>query len=54
MILLPKVAMKPRYFDPRVGYFATGYTDFDVNPQGVRANQDDHKVEAGAKTRGCR
>ncbi|HEY0042007.1 MAG TPA: zinc-dependent metalloprotease, partial [Flavisolibacter sp.] len=35
MILLPKVPMKPRYFDPRVGYFATGYTDFDANPQGV-------------------
>lgn len=27
--------MKPRYFDPRVGFFATGYTDFDANPQGV-------------------
>ncbi|HEX2607605.1 MAG TPA: zinc-dependent metalloprotease, partial [Flavisolibacter sp.] len=35
MVLLPKIAMKPRYFDPRVGYFATGYTDFDANPQGV-------------------
>ncbi|HEX8314499.1 MAG TPA: DUF5117 domain-containing protein, partial [Flavisolibacter sp.] len=35
LILLPKVAMKPRYFDPRVGYFATSYTDFDANPQGV-------------------
>jgi hypothetical protein len=35
MILLPKVPMKPRYFDPRVGFFATGYTDFDANPQGV-------------------
>lgn len=35
MILLPKVPMKPRYYDARVGYFATGYTDFDVNPQGV-------------------
>jgi hypothetical protein len=35
LILLPKVPMKPRYFDPRVGYFATGYTDFDANPQGV-------------------
>lgn len=35
MILLPKVAMKPRYFDPRVGYFATAYTDFDANPQGI-------------------
>ena len=35
MILLPKVPMQPRYFDPRVGYFSTGYTDFDLNPQGV-------------------
>jgi hypothetical protein len=35
MVLLPKLAMKPRYFDPRVGYFSTGYTDFDANPQGV-------------------
>jgi hypothetical protein len=35
MILLPKTAMKPRYFDPRVGYFATSYVDFDANPQGV-------------------
>ncbi|MBA2746541.1 MAG: DUF5117 domain-containing protein, partial [Flavisolibacter sp.] len=35
MVLLPTVAMKPRYFDPRVGYFATSYTDFDLNPQGV-------------------
>lgn len=35
MVLLPKVAMKPRYFDPRIGYFATGYVDFDANPQGV-------------------
>ncbi len=35
MILLPKVPMQPRLYDQRVGYFATGYTDFDVNPQGV-------------------
>jgi hypothetical protein len=35
MILLPGNPMKPRLFDPRVGYFATGYTDFDANPQGV-------------------
>ena len=27
--------MQARYFDPRVGYFAVGYTDFDINPQGV-------------------
>lgn len=36
MVLLPKVPMKPRYFDPRVGYFAVGYTDYDANPQGVK------------------
>jgi len=35
MVLLPKEPMKPRYFDPRVGYFATSYTDFDANPQGI-------------------
>ncbi len=39
MILLPQAPMKPRYFDPRVGYFATGYTDFDANPQGVEKVQ---------------
>jgi hypothetical protein len=36
LVLLPKVPMKPRYFDPRVGYFATGNIDFDANPQGVK------------------
>lgn len=36
IVLLPEVPMKPRYFDPRVGYFAVGYTDFDQNPQGIR------------------
>jgi hypothetical protein len=36
LVLLPKVPMRARYFDPRVGYFATGYTDFDANPQGVK------------------
>jgi hypothetical protein len=35
LILLPKTPMKARYFDPRVGYFATGYTDYDANPQGI-------------------
>ena len=35
IILLPATPMKPRYFDPRVGYFATSYTDFDLNPQGI-------------------
>ena len=36
MILLPEKPMQPRYFDPRVGYFAIGYNDFDANPQGVK------------------
>ena len=36
VVLLPKDPMKPRHFDPRVGYFATGYVDFDANPQGVK------------------
>jgi len=36
LVLLPKTPMQARYFDPRVGYFAVGYTDFDLNPQGVK------------------
>lgn len=36
LVILPKVPMQARYFDPRVGYFAVGYTDFDMNPQGVK------------------
>jgi len=37
LVLLPKVPMQPRYFDKRVGYFVTGYTDYDANPQGVES-----------------
>ena len=33
MILLPKESMKQRYFDPRVGYFANGYTVFEDGGQ---------------------
>ncbi|MGB3153797.1 MAG: zinc-dependent metalloprotease [Chitinophagaceae bacterium] len=36
LVLLPKEPMQARSFDPRVGYFAVGYTDFDINPQGVK------------------
>jgi hypothetical protein len=36
ILILPKVAMRQRFFDPRVGYFARSYTDFDANPQGVK------------------
>jgi hypothetical protein len=39
LVILPKYPMKPRYFDPRVGYFTVGYTDFDLNPQGVKEVQ---------------
>ena len=35
IVLLPKVAMHQRQFDNRVGYFTTGYVDFDANPQSV-------------------
>ena len=35
MVLLPRSPMRPRYYDERVGYFTTGYTDFDANSQGV-------------------
>lgn len=33
IILLPKVPMRKRFFDRRVGYFATGYTVYDDNSQ---------------------
>ena len=33
---LPKEPMKPRLYDPRVGYFAVGYKDFDGNPHGMK------------------
>jgi Met-zincin/Domain of unknown function (DUF5117)/Domain of unknown function (DUF5118) len=36
LLLLPKATMQQRFFDPRVGYFARNYTDFDANPQGVK------------------
>ena len=36
MVLLPQNPMKSRYYDPRVGYFNVGYTDFDLNPQGIK------------------
>lgn len=36
MVVLPKTPARQRFFDPRVGYFARRYTDFDANPQGVK------------------
>jgi Met-zincin/Domain of unknown function (DUF5117)/Domain of unknown function (DUF5118) len=36
IILLPKNPMRPRYYDDRVAYFTTEFTDFDADPQGVK------------------
>ena len=33
MVLLPKVPMKRRYFDERVGWFARGQTDYGLEDQ---------------------
>lgn len=35
-VMLPDNKMQPRFYDPRVGYFTVGYTDFDADPQGVK------------------
>lgn len=37
LVLLPKDPMQPRYYDERVGYFTSSYTDFDTNPQGIKS-----------------
>lgn len=37
ILLLPQTPAKARFFDPRVGFFARNYTDFDANPQGVKS-----------------
>ncbi len=36
LVLLPENKMQARYLDPRVGYFTVGFTDFDLDPQGVK------------------
>ena len=36
IMLLPSRPMQPRYYDDRVAYITTGYTDFDADPQGVK------------------
>jgi len=36
LLLLPKIPMKSRIADSRVGYFSVKYTDYDANPQGVK------------------
>jgi hypothetical protein len=36
IVMLPKVPMRSRFYDDRVAYFSTGFTDFDADPQGVK------------------
>ncbi len=36
IMLLPQVPMRPRYYDDRVAYLTTSFTDFDADPQGVK------------------
>jgi hypothetical protein len=36
IVLLPKTPMRPRFYDNRVAYFRTGFTDYDADPQGVK------------------
>jgi hypothetical protein len=36
IVLLPKIPMRKRFSDPRVGYFSEHYTDYGANPQGVK------------------
>ena len=37
IVLLPKEPMQQRWFDPRVGYFAGGYSEFSDDQQGVES-----------------
>ena len=37
IVLLPEEPMQQRWFDPRVGYFAGGYTQFSDEQQGVES-----------------
>ncbi|MCR5351168.1 MAG: zinc-dependent metalloprotease [Bacteroidales bacterium] len=36
IVLLPETPMQQRWFDPRVGYFAGGYSEFSDDQQGVK------------------
>ncbi|HTF17592.1 MAG TPA: zinc-dependent metalloprotease [Chryseolinea sp.] len=36
LVLLPKIPMRKRFSDRRVGYFTERYTSYDANPQGVK------------------
>ncbi|HSB92069.1 MAG TPA: zinc-dependent metalloprotease, partial [Flavitalea sp.] len=36
ILLLPSKLMRPRFYDDRVSYINTSFTDFDADPQGVQ------------------
>jgi hypothetical protein len=38
-IVLPEKPMRPRIYDDRVGYFTTGFSDFDADPQSVKTTR---------------
>ena len=40
ILLLPAMPMQARYFDSRVGFFATAFVDYDVNPQGIKVESN--------------
>lgn len=42
-ILLPKTPMKKRYYDPRVGYFASSYLEYEDEQQKVNNNVYIHR-----------
>jgi hypothetical protein len=39
LVLLPSELMKPRFADPRIGFFSNAYVDFDANPHGVTTSK---------------
>ncbi|PID68875.1 MAG: zinc-dependent metalloprotease [Flavobacteriales bacterium] len=42
-VLLPKKPMRPRLYDPRVGYFASGYLEYDDDQQEVKQEAFIHR-----------
>lgn len=42
-VLLPKTPMRPRLYDPRVGYFASAYLEYDDKQQEVRQEAYIHR-----------
>ena len=49
-VLLPKTPMKKRYYDPRVGYFASSYLEYGDEQQKVAKNVYIHRWRLEPKT----